>query len=282
MVSIIILSFNTQSLLRECLESIFSVLTSLPFEVIVFDNASKDESVSMVKKEFSKVHVIESEENLGFAKGVNEATKKAKGDYFLFLNSDAELLDGNISRMIKEMENDEKIGAIGGNLLQKDTTTSEPYGRFYNLPEVMRFLFFAEKATVTVSNEVTKVDWVSGGFMLVRRSIFEKLHGFDEGYFMYIEDMDLCYRMKKAGFRVMYFPQAKARHVGQGSSNRTFAIVQIYKGLLHFYKKQKPRWQYFVVKLLLVVKALGALVVGILKGNAYLKTTYAQAIDVIL
>ncbi len=282
MVSIIILSYNTEVLLRECLKSLYTTLSSMSFEVIVLDNASSDGSVSMVRDQFKRVILIESEKNLGFAKGVNTAAERAKGDYLLFLNSDANLLDRNLSEMVKKMEKDHAVAVVGGNLLNRDGTTSEAFGRFYNLPEVFSLLFLRKKAIHDSSKEMTPVDWVSGGYMVIRREAFEKVGGFDEGFFMYIEDMDLCYRLRRAGLHVLYYKEAKARHVGQGSSNRMFAIVNIYKGLLYFYKKQKPQWQYFVVKLLLTLKAVAAYVVGVIKNDDSLKATYAQALRVTL
>src|SRR3989338_6213290 len=136
MVSIIILSYNTKSLLKECLQAIYSKLHALSFEVIVLDNASVDESVSMVKKEFPRATVIRSNENLGFAKGVNLASKKAKGEYLLFLNSDAVLLDDKLEEMVTKKKENNEITVIGGNLLSSDITTSEPYGSFYDLKKV--------------------------------------------------------------------------------------------------------------------------------------------------
>lgn len=282
MVSIIILSYNTEVLLRECLQSLYTTLSTMSFEVIVLDNSSSDNSVSMVREQFKKVTLIESEKNLGFAKGVNTAAKRAKGKYLLFLNSDATLLDRNLSEMVQKMEDHQSIAAVGGNLLNRDGITSEAFGRFYNLPEVFRLLFLRKKATHDSPKAMTPVDWVSGGYMVIRREAFEKVGGFDEGFFMYIEDMDLCYRLRRAGFDVFYYKNAKARHVGQGSSNRMFAIVNIYKGLLYFYKRQKPQWQYFVVKLLLVLKAVAAYVIGVIKNDDRLKATYAQALRITL
>jgi GT2 family glycosyltransferase len=148
MVSIIILSYNTEKLLHECLKSLFSTL-STPFEVIVFDNASSDASVSMVKREFPKVQLIQSGQNLGFAKGINTASKKAKGRELLFLNSDATLLDDHLKDMVSAMEDDSSVAVIGGNLLQRDNATSDAFGSFYNLSEVVRLLFFPEEITST-------------------------------------------------------------------------------------------------------------------------------------
>jgi GT2 family glycosyltransferase len=279
MVSIIILSFNTKELLRSSLASVYKHLSEA-FEVIIVDNNSHDDSVAMIKKEFPKVHVIENKENVGFAKGVNLGANRAEGDYLLFLNSDAELMDDHVFKMVAYMKEHTKAGVVGGNLLEQAGRTSRSYGDFYTLQAVASLLFGGAKKQASPSGTHPKlVDWVSGGYMLVRADIFRSLGGFDEAFFMYIEDMELCYRMKKEGFQVYFFPEAKAKHVGQGSSNRTFAITHIYQGLLYFYKKHKSMPEYFLVKLMLRIKAYLAICIGILTRNSYLINTYRKAIQ---
>ena len=114
--------------------------------------------------------------------------------------------------------------------------------------------------------------------MFVRRAVFEKIGGFDEQFFMYIEDMELCYRVQKAGYGVLINPQVRVTHLGQGSSNKTFAILNIFKGLLYFYKKHKSKVEYKVVKLMLRSKAYGAILIGTVLKNQVLVSTYQQAL----
>jgi GT2 family glycosyltransferase len=282
MVSVIILSYNTKDLLKQCLQAVEKKLSKIEIEIVVLDNASKDDSVAMIRREFPTIKLIESSKNLGFAKGVNRAAQIAEGEYFLFLNSDATLQDEGLKDMLDILEHDKSVGAIGGALLHSDGKTSESYGRFYFLPELLRLLFLPKNAKSQIVNKKTSVDWVSGGFMLIRASVFKKLGGFDEHFFMYIEDMELCYRLKKAGLKVIYYPEAKAKHVGQASSNRTFAIINIFKGISYFYKKHRSLIEYYIVKSLLMIKALVAIFIGIVSGNAYLRRTYKQALHEIL
>lgn len=278
MVSIIILSYNTKDLLKSCLQSIYMSLKKLDFEIIVFDNASSDGSFTMVSQDFKKVRVIKSSKNLGFAKGINLAEKHAKGEYLLFLNSDTKVTDGSIGDMVGLLEKDNRIAVVGGKLQNEDKTTSESYGNFYHLLDVFRLLFFQTRLKREEFRHGKAVDWVSGGFMLTRRSTFEELAGFDEHFFMYMEDMEFCFRVKKRNLSVWYLPSAGVMHIGQGSSNRSFAIVQIYKGLLYFYKKHKSSFEYFMVKLMLVMKGYLSILIGTLTNNSYLRSTYAQAL----
>lgn len=280
MVSIIILSYNTKYLLDKCLSSIYSNIKDTDFEVIVVDNASSDESVAMLKEKFSKVKTIESKENLGFAKGVNLGATFAKGKYILLLNSDIEIITKSYKKLLDFLEEHDDVAVIGGKLDNADGSTSKSYGEFYNLGEVWKMLFSEKKSKQDLikSDRPVKVDWVSGGFMAVKKDIFDELKGLDPHFFMYIEDMEFCYRIDRKGYKIYYDPSVVVKHVGQGSSNRTFAIVNIFKGILYFYKKQKPTWQYCLVKIMLITKGVLSIFVGIITNNKYLKDTYSQAL----
>lgn len=278
MVSIIILSYNTADFISSCLQSVYTYVKDAPFEIIVVDNHSQDQSVHLIKTKFPKVRLIESKSNLGFAKGINLGVSYAKGEMLLFLNSDAQFFDTSFSKMVgflREMK-EKRVGIVGGKLINKDRTTSFSYHQFYTLSRVFNLLFY-ERGNRQESRHQLRVDWVSGGFMLIWKDLFKDFHGFDKGYFMYIEDMDLCYRISKKGFKTYFFPYSKVHHIGQGSSNRTFAIIQIYKGLLYFYKKHKPRWQYAILKGMLLTKAIVSIIVGIIKNDQYFLRTYMSA-----
>lgn len=280
-ISIIILSYNTKDLLHACLKSLFNHVDKERCEIIVIDNASTDESASMVRKYFPHVTLILSDKNLGFAKGINLGVKAAKGKYFLFLNSDAAISDDSIEQMILLMKSNENIGVVGGMLRNQDGSLQRSFGTFYNLPSVMKMLMGGDAAE-TFRNTFPhpkSVDWVNGGFMLVRKDVYDAVHGFDEDFFMYIEDMEFCYRVKKLGYTVYIHPHAIVTHVGQGSSNRSFAVQHIFKGLLLFYKKHKSSWEYNVLKLLLISKATILLALGTITQNTYLKTTYRKALQ---
>lgn len=279
MVSLIILSYNTEKLLKDCLLSLQKNLSS-EYEIIVVDNASSDGSVKMIQASFPKVKLIENNENAGFAKGCNLGAKEARGEYLFFLNSDITLTTDPIPFFIETIIKDKENGVVGGLLQNTDGTLQRSYGKFYTLKNLFLMLFLGEKHEVRRFNsQVTvKVDWVSGGCLFTRRSLFEKLLGFDEQFFMYIEDMEYCYRVHHAGFSVLVNPEVRVTHLGQGSSSKTFAIVNIFKGLLYFYKKHKSRVEYNVVSLMLRLKAYGSISIGLLKKNAYLVSTYKKAL----
>jgi GT2 family glycosyltransferase len=274
--SIIVLSYNTKQLLSECLNSIYSNLSVSNLEIIVVDNASIDGSSEMILEKFPKVKLIVSKTNLGFAKGINLGAKKALADYLLFLNSDIQLKDKNIINMLNFIKTETNVGIVGGILLNTDGTKQRSYGRFYNIPAVLLMLTGGDRVERILfsANKEKQVDWVSGGFMMISRNNFDKLGGFDENYFMYMEDMDLCYRAKMLGINTYVLPGAKAIHLHQGSSNRSFAVKHIYKGLLYFYRKHKSYPEYRILKTVLTLKAKLATVIGTVSHKKYLVDTY--------
>lgn len=278
--SIIILSFNTSKLLKKCLESIYSYLQSKKIEIIVVDNNSQDDSVEMMENKFPLVKIIKSKTNLGFAKGINIGVKKAKADYLLLLNSDTYLQDSSILNMLDFMIHNTNAAICGGLMKDSDGKLQRSYGKFYGLINSIKMLTFGDEAEIENYNElkIKKIDWVSGGFMMVKRNIFQELNGFDENFFMYIEDMEFCYRAHKKGKFSFIYPHASIVHLSQGSSNRSFAIENIYKGLLYFFKKHKGRPEYLILKLFLRMKAVILIISGIVFANSYLKNTYIKAL----
>ncbi len=282
MVSIIVLSYNTQELVLQCLESIRKHWQHIDHEVIVVDNGSADESIQKINQNFPTYTVIDNKKNYGFAKGCNIGARHAKGNYLLFLNSDTEFQDNSIKKSIELLENDNKAAIVGCHL-HSTNGTSLSYGKFYTLPVLFDSLFLRNSLfTREKIGGVQKVDWVSGGCLLIKTEVFTKMRGFDEHYFMYLEDMDLCFQVRRLQYNIFYDPRVIIYHRGQGSSNRTFAIVQIYKGLLYFYKKNKGVTQYILLKFLLFLKAVISICVGTLIMNKYLKNTYIKALRTII
>lgn len=289
--SIIVLSYNTKNLTIKCLRSISNQykkqLEDDDFEIIVVDNASSDNTVATIDKQLSAnnknyLKIIQNRENYGFSKGNNIGTKKAKGEYLLFLNSDTEVQDAGLFGMVEFLEGHRVVGILGGRLRNNDGSLQKSAGAFYTLFNVFLMLFGGERTGMLRRSpfHISQVDWVSGAFMMIRQELFEKLKGFDENFFMYIEDMEICFRAKKLGFSTYFYPDVSVLHKELGSSNRTFAIVNIYKGLLYFYKKHKTRFEYQLLRGLLLMKALLMVFLGSIVRNTYLISTYKKALKV--
>jgi GT2 family glycosyltransferase len=289
--SIIIISYNTEKITIDCLKSIIESLknSSLKYEIIVVDNASKDNSVSLVKKLKSeiknrnlKINLIENKENIGFGPANNQAVKLAKSDYLLFLNSDIIVLNASIEKLYNFYKQNEKLfNFLGGKLLNKDGTSQPSCGPMYTLPMIFAHLFLRGDywgLTRYSPNKIKEVDWISGACILTKKEYFEKLGGFDEKIFMYMEEIDLFYRAKKHGFKVFFYPEAQFIHLGsQSSAGRSFPILQVYQGLIYFYKKHFSKFSLFILIIMLKLKALIGFLVGKIINNQYLTQTYAKA-----
>ncbi len=285
MISIIILNYNTKNFTLALLESIFKnyqhEIEKKEIEIILADNKSSDGSINFLKRSryFRQINLIENKENYGFSKGNNIAAKEALGEYLLFINSDALVKDKGFLRMTEFLNKNKKTAVIGGRLINKDGSEA-PAGKFYNLVYVFFTLFFSRLApNLRFSpKKISEVDWVSGAFMMIRKEVFKKLEGFDKNIFMYTEDMELCFRVKKLGYNIVFFPESSLYHMEYGSSNRSFAIVNIYKGILYFYKKHGNSISYLIVKTMLIVKACLLVMIGKIINNKYLTSTYSEVL----
>lgn len=281
-VSVIILTYNSQSHIGKLLNSLLlkykNEIESGKLEIIVADNNSADKTISVVK-EFKEAAIVRNGDNFGFARGINLGSKYAKGKFLLFINPDGEFLSGDIFQLAEKFE-DEEIAVVGGKILRPQGSEELSAGKFYNFFNVLLLsLGLEENFGVRFSADKDKfVDFVSGGFMMVRADVWKKLEGFDEKFFMYVEDMEFCYRVKKQKLKVMFSPKATIKHVGQASSDRSFAILNIYKGLLYFHKKHKGTFSYSLVKSFLITKALLLVIAGKLSNNKYLDKAYSQAL----
>jgi GT2 family glycosyltransferase len=290
LVSIILLNYKKPDLTLSCVESLFEQMDKevreKDIEIIIVDNASNDGSVEQIKKEIEKegyvgVTLIENNLNAGFAKGCNLGAEKAKGKFILFLNNDTIVKDRGILDMARHLEENKDAAILGGQLKNPDGSKQPSAGSFYTLANAFMLLVGMQKLGLLDKspNKITKVDWVKGGLLMIRKEVFENLRGFDENIFMYTEDMELCYRAKKEGLNTYFFPFVEVLHKEYGSTNRTFAIVNIYKNLLYFYKKHRSYPEYLILKSMLITKAILLSFFGALSGNSYLKSTYKEALN---
>lgn len=256
------------------------------YEYILVDNFSEDDSVKILSseiKKYSGFHLFENPSNNGFGAGNNYGAKHAKGEYILFLNNDTQIKGNGISKMVEYLNSHPNVGIVGGELKNLDGSSQSSVGTFFTLFPTILLLLGMQRLGVTDQNpkKVQEVDWVKGALLMIRKELFEKVDGFDEKIFMYTEDMELCYRVKKLGFPIVFIPTDGILHHDQGSSNRTFAILNIYKNIPYFYKKHMPKWQLSVVKKLLISKATILVIVGKIINNTYLTSTYEQAIKIL-
>lgn len=282
-ISLIILTYNSSKFIEDLLESLIKKykekITSKKIEIIVVDNLSSDDTVKKIQRFEGFIKILQNDDNYGFSRGNNLAAKKAEGKFLIFMNPDSQIIKGDLFDLLEDF-NDENIGIVGGEILNFSGEKEVSAGKTYSAVNVFLFsLGLEEKAGVRFSPKgKSDVDFVSGALLAIKRNIFEKLGGFDEHYFMYVEDVDLCFRVKKLGLRVLFSPQVTIKHMGQASSNRMFAVLNIYKGLLYFHKKNMGNLSYNTVRSLLKIKAFLLVLIGKLRNNDYLVDTYSEAL----
>lgn len=286
--SIVIVSFNTKQITKECIESINRSLwkSKIKYEIIVVDNNSHDGSQEllskMAKDKRNSLVYFQTKANLGFGVGNNYGVKRSRGKYTLLINSDTIVLNRAIEKLYYfYTKNEKNIHFLGGKLLNKDLTPQPSACRFFSLPVVFAVLLLKADywgLTRSSPNETKKVDWVSGAYILTKKIYYQKLNGFDKSIFMYMEEVDLLYRAKKIGLNTYFYPKSQIIHLGSASSGgKTFPIHQVYKGFLFFYKKHYSFLSLLILKIILKVKATAGYLIGIFKNDKYLIETYGKA-----
>lgn len=261
--SIIIVNWNTKKLLEDCLNSIFDNSPSFEFEVIVVDNASIDESSQMVTDYFPFVKLIYNDSNKGFSYANNRGIEKSIGQYILLLNSDTIVFKKALEDMVNFMDSNSEAGVLGCRLLMSDGII-QPYifgddpTLSYLLKRNIRKLLRLDDFHNWKTDQVLEVDWVTGACMMVRREAVEKAGLMDENIFMYFEDNDWCYRIRKVGFKIYYNPKAEIIHLGGKSlgENQSKRKTEYYKSLLYFYQKHYGARQTFLLRFLLIPNKL--------------------------
>ncbi len=228
--SVFIVTYNSSPLLRSCLDSLRAQTLAGDFEVIVVDNASRDDSIAIIRTEYPEVNLITSETNLGFGNANNMALTLAQGRYLVLLNPDAQLPPDTLERALKHMEDNTDAG-MGGGLLQDTQGAWQPSARLFpsllndtltlsglanRYPESRFFGRFDRSWADPL--KMTPVNWVPGAFAILRRSLVEQIGLFDPRFFLYYEEVDLCRRIYQAGFKVYYWPDLVITHVGGASS----------------------------------------------------------------
>jgi GT2 family glycosyltransferase len=256
--SIIIVSFNSLNFLRDCLDSINHNKPSASFEIIVVDNASSDGTVETLQKDYPLIKIIKNERNEGFAAANNKAIKSTDSEYILLINSDCRVYANSIDRLLEFADTNRDAGIAGPRIINSDGSIqfscrrfpsffdagmhsiltniapNNPFSRRYKLADINR-------------DEISRVDWVSGSCMLIRRSAIEQTGLMDEKYFMYVEDTDLCFQMWKKGWKVYYYPKSEIlHHIGGSTKNNALSgavtsSIRMQKSVLYFFWKNYRR-----------------------------------------
>lgn len=271
-VSVIIVNYNTSALTLQCLCTLYEHTSGVSFEVIVVDNHSSDDSVSLIEKNFPQVTLLKSDVNLGFGRANNLAAEQARGKYLFLLNSDTVVISNIIKVFYDYMEKHANIASCGGNLLDRNGANAVSHGCFPSLFQefsdigfrrLYRKKYVNHLSTGQKINEgnVDCIAYISGADIFIRRSVFEMMNGFDSNIFMYYEETDLYYRMAKADLKSSLLPYACLVHLEGGSfrSKQAFSLKRFemsWSSKLYFYRKNYGRQSVVWLKLFSVLSVL--------------------------
>ncbi len=246
-VSVIIVNYNTKSLIKDCIQSILDQTKGIEYEIIVVDNNSIDGSQDMIKKHFSNVILIESKENLGFGKANNLGSNIAKGKYLFYLNSDT-ILSNNALRIFYDYAEQSKlpIGALGCILKGTNGDNCHSYGNFItikselknSLGRYLRFLKDSDHLNPPSIDSIKDVDYITGADLFVPKSVYDSIGGFDPIFFMYCEEADWEFRMEENGLKRFIIPGPEIVHL-EGGSDPSKSHIWSANRLKNFYRSKR-------------------------------------------
>jgi len=261
--SIILVNYNGSDFLHDCLNTVEIFFDQYQYEVIIVDNFSEDDSIRLIQDNFPLFKLICSPTNLGFGKANNLAVQYSRGKHLLFLNTDTILTENTPKILSDYLKRNKDTAIIGSRVAFKDNSYQLSAG---NLPSLAVELL--DKIRYSLDNnchslfskfydrqysKVQEVGWVTGACLMMRRDVFEQIGGFDENFFMYFEDKDICKRVKKLGYKVIYHPKTTIIHLLGGSSHGIKKSVNKYyrDSQLYYYQKHLGKFQTNILKLYL-------------------------------
>ncbi len=298
--SIIIVNYKTPFLLKNCLMKLkFSLEYSRLFnesETIVIDNATDSKEIDPVKNLFPWIKIISNKNNIGFAAANNQGIKLSRGKYILLLNTDAEVAKNTAGILLGILEKEPLAAVAGCKLINEDGSIQPSIGFFPNLIKVLLWMSFLDDISILTSlikpyhvdnkkyySLSHEVDWVSGACFMLKKEAILQAGLLDENIFMYGEEVEWCYRIKKKGFRVIYTPLTSVLHLkGASGKGKISGIAEEFSGLLFFYKKHYPIWQGILLRILLITGALLRIMIfGIITGSPAKVKLYAEAVKMV-
>lgn len=296
--SVVILSYNTSKVLKNCLDSLYKFNTGISFETIVIDHNSQDDSVKMLTKfqmEHRNFGLVVKKDNPGFGVGCNRAASLARGKYLVFLNSDTLFTNNLFSSLENNLPNHKNLGIYSIKLLNQDKSFQASGGSFPNLTNLFLWQFGVDDIPVLGNifssfhpkerGSVYKKgpDWVTGAFMVIPKDVFDTVGGFDEKIFMYTEEMELAFRIRKFGRMVIYDPTNQIIHLGGASGGNYLALTSEVKNIIYFWRKHKPAWQLPIAKFFFAVGSLLRLLFfGIIRQNESSRKAYFECLKLSL
>jgi GT2 family glycosyltransferase len=255
--SVVLVCWNNRGYLEPCLRSLYQCELGRTFEVIVVDNGSSDGSQDMLREHFPGVRIVQNQDNLGLSRATNQGIELSRGQYVLLLNNDTLVNGPSLQKMIHCLDVHPSVAAVGGKLLNPDGSFQGAAAKFSTLFQELLIatrlgeLFWEGYPSHKNGKGERVVDWLSSACLLVRKSVFAQVGLLDESYFIYGDETDLQFRLKQAGWKVCYLPQATTIHYGGRSMDRWRRRKMVYRGKLLFYKKNYGALRAFSLRLIL-------------------------------
>ena len=278
--SIIIVNWNTRQLLDDCLVSIYRETQNITFEIFIIDNASADGSAKMVEKKYPNVRLIKNTKNNGFAAANNQAIRQASSRYILILNPDTVILENALDKGVEVMDKRRDFSILGTKTFNKNMARQKTVASSPNLLSQIFLLtklrhFFPKSKIIKKYqrfdfdyNKESYVDQIQGSFMLIRKEVLDNIGFFDENFYIWFEEVDFCLRAKKAGYKILFSPNIKIIHYGGESFKQVMTLKKqrMYnRSLFYYFWKNKPKWQYFTLRLFELPSLFLAGTAGIIK-----------------
>jgi len=272
--SIIIVNFNDKSHLENCLPSIEENAQTMEVEILLVDNNSSDGSQEFITQNYPQVKLILNEENVGFAKANNRGFRESKGEFLLFLNTDTVIQPNALSLLLEELRASPRVGAIGPALIRGENAYQVSFGRRVSFASEVFQKFFLNPFYIFRLKNVRRkkeVGWLSAACFMIRREVLEDVGLFDENFFLYFEDIDLCYRIRKEGWNLLFFPQVRVFHRGGASTgqDKISSRFEYRRSQLYFYQKHNSRVSLFTLRFYFLLNFCFLQLWGYLKGKEY-------------
>lgn len=295
-ISIIIVNYNVKELLEQCIRSIFTASSGLNIEVIVVDNNSFDGSLRYIQEKFpddKRLKLIESPVNLGFAKANNLGVKKAAGEFVLILNPDTILQEDTLQKTLKFYKDNPGTGAVTCKLILPNGKLDLACRRSFPTPSVAVYrilglskifpksrIFGKYNLTYLEENKTYEVDAIVGAFMLIKKSVYDEVNGFDEDYFMYGEDLDLCFRIKKAGYKIYYYPDTSIIHYkGESTKKSSISYVNNFYGAMQVFVRKNLKSNFILMNILIKLSIFYRAIISY--AGRVVKNSYPVLLDLI-
>lgn len=263
--SVVLVCWNNKDYLGPCLRSLYEADLESRFDIVVVDNGSTDGTQEILQSEFPQVQLIQNENNVGLAKASNQGIQATSGRYVLLLNNDTLISDRSLDEMVRFLDATSDAGALGGTLLNPDGSFQAGFAEFPSL--VQEFMVSTHLGELLWEgypshgrkDQVTEVDWLSSACLLVRRVALKENGLLDEEYFIYGDEADLQYRLRKAGWKTYYLPSVSVVHFGGRSMDRWRRRRMVYRGKMLFFRKNYGRYRTLVLRAMLGFVSIGKL-----------------------